>query len=189
MSPVLQALPMKTATVLRERRAPGPISKGLAAFTLTSAFLAPAMISPWSAAPPDQLHSPRSSFEDFTAASGTLTYSKDSSPAVNMAGGETVSGLRAVSGLTADQIARLFGVSRRTVQNWVAGGPMASVHEERLAHLYSVVLASGRTPEDRRKKLLSSSGGMSLFHQLIGELERGPVLEPPALSARDALGV
>ncbi len=103
--------------------------------------------------------------------------------------GSTVAGLRDISGLTSDQIGRLFGVSRRSVQNWVAGAPMASIHEERLAHLYSVVLECGNSPEERRKKLLSSARGMSLFHQMIGELQRGPVLEPPAVSTRDALGV
>lgn len=173
------------------RSKPGPIYKGLAVITLTSAVLAPALDKPWSLSPSfDQRHGPRSSFEDLTAGSGQLvastkeTDSSASTPAVG-----TVSGLRIASGLTADQISRLFGVSRRSVQNWVAGAPMASAHEERLAHLYSVVLASGKSPEDRRKKLLSSAGGKSRFHQLIGEINRGPVLEPPALSSRDALGI
>lgn len=168
-------------------RVPGPIYKGLAVLTLTSVAFAPALDMPWSSTPAaDARQMPRASFDDVTAGiAANIEVVTDAIPPVV----GTVSGLRVVSGLTADQIARLFGVSRRTIQNWVAGGAMASGHEERLAHLYAVVLANGQTPEERRKKLLSSAGGMSIFHQLIGELQRGAVLEPPAVSARDVLGV
>lgn len=168
----------------------GSVGKGLAVITLTSAFLVPITDGLWSTSLADDPYkSPRSSFEYVTSGGASPNITVGSSESANSSESGTVSGLRLVSGMTADQLARLFGVSRRSVQNWVAGGQMASFHEERLSHLYSVVLATGDTPEKRRMKLLSSANGMSIFHQLIGELDQGPILEPSAISARAALGV
>lgn len=101
--------------------------------------------------------------------------------------GNSVAHLRELSNLTADQIARLFDVSRRSVQNWISGAQMAAPHEERLSHLTSVISAVGTSPEERRKKLLSSANGMSIFHQLIDELEDEVTLEPSSVSVRDRL--
>lgn len=101
--------------------------------------------------------------------------------------GNSVTRLRELSNLTADQLARLFDVSRRSIQNWISGAPMAASHEERLSHLTSVISAAGATPDERRKKLLSSANGMSLFHQLVGELEDEEILDPAPFSVRDRL--
>lgn len=43
------------------------------------------------------------------------------------------------SGLTWDQLARYFGVSRRAVHLWAAGGRMSATNEELLAHLVFAV--------------------------------------------------
>lgn len=93
------------------------------------------------------------------------------------------------SGLTLDQVARLIGVSRRSVQGWVVGTPMSGFYEARIYRLRSVVLTAGATPDERRAAMLNSANGGSPFHQLLGELDQGPVLHPSAISARDALGV
>lgn len=103
------------------------------------------------------------------------------------ASGNSVAHLRELSNLTADQLARLFDVSRRSVQNWISGAQMAASHEERLSHLTSVITAVATSPEERRRKLLSSANGMSLFHQLIDELEDEATLEPASVSVRDRL--
>lgn len=80
----------------------------------------------------------------------------------------SISDLRDISGLTASQVARLFGVSRRSVNHWLAGKPMAPQHEERLSLLLTAIQGlPGDTPDDRRSVLLNSANGMSLFHQLV----------------------
>ena len=80
-----------------------------------------------------------------------------------------------MSGLTASQVARLFGVSRRSVNNWIAGKPMAPHHEERLSQLVAIVRGvEGTTPDERRAALLDSSAGRSIFHQI---LEQSPTAE------------
>lgn len=168
----------------------GPVGMGLAVITLSSAFLVPVVDGPWSSPrETDWNGSPRASFQDVTTVGRKAPARNDYQEKVASVERGTIVGLRTVSGLTADQLGRLFGVTRRSVQNWVAGGQMASFHEERLSHLYTVVLNAGASPEERRKKLLSSANGKSLFHQLLAELEQGPILEPPAVSARTALGV
>lgn len=83
---------------------------------------------------------------------------------------EGISELRALSGLTADQVGRLLGVSRRSVQNWVAGNAMAVQHEEQVSRLLSVIQAlPGSTANERRGALLDSSDGESLFHKLLAQ--------------------
>lgn len=43
------------------------------------------------------------------------------------------------SGLTWDQLARLFGVNRRSVHFWASGKPLATRHEEKLFHLLTLI--------------------------------------------------
>lgn len=100
---------------------------------------------------------------------------------------QPVESLRQMSGLTADQIGRLFGVSRRSVQNWVAGARMSSGNQERLSRIISVVKELGATPEERKRKLLDSSSGPSIFHGLVAELKQQSILQPNAYSARGQL--
>jgi DNA-binding transcriptional regulator YiaG len=76
--------------------------------------------------------------------------------------------LRDISGLTGEQIARLFGVSRRAVHLWVSGGRMNAAHHERLAQLLAITgTLPGHTPEQRRAALLApGKDGSSLFDHL-----------------------
>ena len=98
-----------------------------------------------------------------------------------------MSHLRELSNLTADQIARLFNVSRRSIQNWISGAPMAAVHEVRLSRLTSIINAVGFSPDERRKNLFKSTDGMSIYHQLIREIEDEPIISPESVSVRDRL--
>jgi DNA-binding transcriptional regulator YiaG len=54
-----------------------------------------------------------------------------------------ISDIRLHTGLTWEQVARLFGVSRRTVHLWVSGAAMSSEHEEHLHRMFSVIEGSG----------------------------------------------
>lgn len=99
-----------------------------------------------------------------------------------------VAELRALTGLTIDQMGRLFGVSRRSVHNWMNGNAMAPQHEERLAAILAVALVlPGTTPVERRAAMLDSSRGVSLFHQLLGERDEGMRLHVPGMTARERI--
>lgn len=67
------------------------------------------------------------------------------------------------SGLTWDQLARYFGVSRRAVHLWVAGGRMSASNEELLMHLVEVVESlAGLSVEARRQALLTQAAGLNI---------------------------
>jgi DNA-binding transcriptional regulator YiaG len=98
--------------------------------------------------------------------------------------------VRALTGLTTDQVGRLFGVSRRSVHNWINGNAMAPQHEERAAKILSIVqVLPGSTPAERRAALLDSSRGTSLFHQLVTSRDEGVPLQVAGVSAKDRLGL
>lgn len=88
--------------------------------------------------------------------------------------------LRDSTGLTASQIGRLFGVSRRSVNNWLAGRPMAPDHEESLALIVTAVRElPGDSPDEKRLALFDSSSGASLFHRLAHAKPGSVVLQVP----------
>lgn len=71
---------------------------------------------------------------------------------------------REESGLTWEQIARYFGVSRRAVHLWASGGRMTASNAELLAHLMRAVEAVKHlSPADRRQALLRSDSGLNLI--------------------------
>jgi transcriptional regulator with XRE-family HTH domain len=72
------------------------------------------------------------------------------------------------SGLTWDQIARLFGVSRRAVYLWASGGRLNSANQELLTELLQrVEELPGGTPEEKRRGLLQPQDhGISIFDEI-----------------------
>lgn len=67
------------------------------------------------------------------------------------------------SGLTWEQIARYFGVSRRAVHLWGSGGRMTASNEELLVHLvHAVDSVKHLDHSDRRQALLTSDRGLNL---------------------------
>ncbi|NLH70958.1 MAG: helix-turn-helix transcriptional regulator [Brooklawnia sp.] len=101
---------------------------------------------------------------------------------------QRISELRTLTGLTTEQVGRLFGVSRRSVHNWINGNPMSPQHEERAAKLLAIVQAlPGPTAAERRGALLDSSRGTSLFHQLVAARAESARLQVPGVSARERI--
>lgn len=59
--------------------------------------------------------------------------------------------LRDDSGLTWEQLAKLFGVSRRALHLWANGGRLNTAHEEQLHRLIGVIEGlSAKAPGERR---------------------------------------
>jgi DNA-binding transcriptional regulator YiaG len=106
--------------------------------------------------------------------------------------------LRRISGLTWDQLARLFGITRRSLHFWASGKPLTPAHEERLHRLLATVrrLDRGSAHANRTLLLGVQADGCIPFDLLVaGQYERvlallGPGHAPgrphPAALAVDA---
>jgi hypothetical protein len=94
---------------------------------------------------------------------GTTGSSVAREPAPEAHCGAALGELRRRGGLTWDQTARLFGVTRRAVHFWASGKPMTSDHEEHLHRMLGIV-REARAPADVvRSWLLSSVSGVSVL--------------------------
>jgi DNA-binding transcriptional regulator YiaG len=92
-----------------------------------------------------------------------------------VASGAGIGELRRLSGLTWDQLARLFNLSRRSLHFWASGKPMAPSNEEHLQRLLAVVRTIDRgTASVNRAMLLGvREGGILPFDLLAaGNYER-----------------
>lgn len=67
--------------------------------------------------------------------------------------------LRRLSGLTWEQLARLFDVSRRSLHFWASGEAMAPSNEERLQRLLRVMRAVDRGSASANRAVLLAAGG------------------------------
>lgn len=82
--------------------------------------------------------------------------------------------LRKLSGLTWDQLAKLFNVSRRSLHFWASGQPLSSFNEENLNRLLGIIqyIDRGSASLNRSLLLRPSSDGRPLFDLLVaGEHE------------------
>jgi len=117
------------------------------------------------------------------SAASTVSASADRSD------GRDVRWLHEASGLTWEQLGRVFGVSRRAVHMWATGARMNSSNAETLFALAELVRsAPAVTPDDRRAWLLRSEGTQASRLDQFRESRRDSVLiNRPALRAREAL--
>jgi transcriptional regulator with XRE-family HTH domain len=94
-----------------------------------------------------------------------------------------VRGLKRRSGLSWQQLAEAFGVSRRSLHFWANGGNMATASARRLEALSKVIDAVGAVePAVVRAALLATrSGGRSQFSDLVAEVT------PRRLAARTSI--
>jgi transcriptional regulator with XRE-family HTH domain len=109
--------------------------------------------------------------------------------------GHAISELRRLSGLTWDQLARLFDVSRRSLHFWASGKPSTPANEERLQRLVAVMrkidrgsaaetravllapLRDGRLPVD-----LLAEGRLEDVERLVGPGTPTARIRPPQIS-------
>lgn len=110
---------------------------------------------------------PRSTIVGQTTAGTTV----DSARSVGTALGE----LRRLSGLTWDQLSRVFGVSRRSLHFWASGKAMAATNEEHLQRLLVVArrIDRGSSSANRAALFAAREDGSIPFDLLTaGEYER-----------------
>jgi DNA-binding transcriptional regulator YiaG len=83
----------------------------------------------------------------------------------------SIAELRRLSGLTWDQLARLFQVSRRSLHFWASGKAMAPSNEEHLQRLLSVIRKMDRGSSDANRAAIvaTSEDGTIPFDLLVAE--------------------
>lgn len=89
--------------------------------------------------------------------------------------GPAIAELRRRSGLTWEQLARLFGVSRRSLHFWASGKPMAPTNEEHLQRLLAAMRKVDRgSAAANRSALLSAREDESIPFDLlaVGDYEQ-----------------
>lgn len=104
---------------------------------------------------------------------------------------KAINELRKTSGLTWEQVAKLFNVSRRSIHFWASGQPLSSNNEEKLNRLLGVIRYIDRGSASLNRKLLlspNSDGELPLDQLRLGEydkvrenLGRGNPLKRPQL--------
>ena len=95
-----------------------------------------------------------------TSSSGPLVRSLEGDPHPEPLAATRVRRLKDNSGLTWDQLRRLFGVSERSMHLWAGGARMNARNAERLTYIEQVVDALGIKDADRcREALVGSPGG------------------------------
>jgi hypothetical protein len=113
----------------------------------------------------------------FDLQSPATEQSRTELPPASPSTSESIAKLHLESGLTWDQLGRLFGVSRRAVHLWAAGKHMNARNIELLNALQGLVAgAPGQSPESRRAWLFAvGQGGRSPIDQYMDEYRRsGP---------------
>lgn len=99
---------------------------------------------------------------------------EDSLPAL----ARSVRSLRQRSGLTWEELARIFGVTRRTLHNWSVGGQLSATHARDLARVIALVhdVDTGNPKTTRSSLLAPRENGTTLFDRLV--VRRGNTIIP-----------
>lgn len=97
----------------------------------------------------------------------------------------SVRSLRQRSGLTWDELATIFGVTRRTLYNWSIGGQLTSSHAQNLAKVIGLVneMDAGEPRLTRSRLLAPAKDGSTLYARLC-EQRRPSTLTHGDLSLR-----
>jgi DNA-binding transcriptional regulator YiaG len=83
---------------------------------------------------------------------------------------EAIAEIRSISGLTNEEIAPLVGVSRRSVQSWLAGERISARKDQRLRMLRDAIRAlAAIDSETTRRRLLNHAPGNVSAYNLLAE--------------------
>ena len=105
--------------------------------------------------------------------------------------GDLVLDAHARSGLTWEQMAKLFGVSRRSLHLWANGGRMNAINTESLNRLIAVISTlGGATSDERRQELFAPRGSRESLYQELRSRNRfsSQQINPPGVRGYELLG-
>jgi transcriptional regulator with XRE-family HTH domain len=103
---------------------------------------------------------------------------------------KAVRSLRQRSGLTWDELARIFGVTRRTLYNWSIGGQVSAANAQAIAEVVGRLhgIDSGDPKVTRSRLLAPKANGDTLYASLIREVRRTPAPQVPVYTPDQLLG-
>ena len=105
-----------------------------------------------------------------TCAPAVFVLAPDSASAGDTAAQRMVAELRRLSGLTNEEIAPLMGVSRRSLQAWIAGDSISARKETRLRALLDTIrILAADTAPATRERLLDRSASSIRAYDLLAE--------------------
>jgi transcriptional regulator with XRE-family HTH domain len=86
--------------------------------------------------------------------------------------------LRLLTGLTWEQLASVFGVSRRAVHFWANGEPMTAANEQRLSRVLAMVRRADRGSAEENRALLfaPNAQGITAFDLLLARRDQEAAL-------------
>jgi len=104
---------------------------------------------------------------------------------------KSVRSLHKRSGLTWDELAQVFGVSRRTLYNWSTGGKVSASHAQAISSVIRAVYqVDTGSPELTRSKLLApAEDGTTLYGRLVQQISRPAAISDPAYRPDELLSV
>lgn len=152
---------------------------------LSGTSLAAPQVVPTSTALVDGTRSARVEFVSRNMVSAAVHEQVDIDDVRSLSDRDTVVWIKDNSGLTWDQLGKIFGVSRRAVHMWANGGRLNESNARRLREFSAVVreiLASteATTPEDVRGRLLEvGSDGLSIIDRMRNERLNGATWGAP----------
>jgi DNA-binding transcriptional regulator YiaG len=103
---------------------------------------------------------------------------------------KSVRSLRQRSGLTWDELARIFGVTRRTLYNWSIGGQVSAANAQAIAEVIRSVhgIDSGEPKITRSRLLAPRENGATLYAMLIQQKRRASPSPASVYSPDQLLG-
>lgn len=101
----------------------------------------------------------------------------------------SVRSLRDRSGLTWDELAYVFGVSRRTLYNWSTGGKVSAPHAQAIAAVVRTVhqMDTGSPQLTRSRLLAPSEDGTTIYTRLAQQQSVPPTISGPAYGPDELL--
>lgn len=150
---------------------------------LSGTSLAAPQTVPTSTALVDATRSARVEFLSRTVAAGVAGEQEVVEGGHSLSDRDEVAWIKDHSGLTWDQLGKVFGVSRRAVHMWANGGRLNESNARRLREFSAVIrgmVADATTPEDVRGRLLEvGPDGVSIIDRMRNERSSGATWGAP----------
>lgn len=107
-------------------------------------------------------------------------------PGLASTASEKVRYIQNMSGFNNKELGDIFGVSRRSIQNWATGSAVSETNTEKIDMFFTKIMSmSSLKPEELRNALLSSTNGESFVQEFKRSIQRGEkILVPTPIEGR-----
>lgn len=107
-------------------------------------------------------------------------------PGIASTTSEKVRYIQTHAGFNNKELGDIFGVSRRSIQNWATGSAISRVNIEKIDLFFNKMMSlKSLTPKESRATLLSSTNGESFVQEFKRSIKRGEkMLVPTPIEGR-----